>query len=105
MITTAYVGADIDLKNGGLGPDLMSPTNTIWLTERQSFEPLKLVVSMLAHWSSHYLRSFIRKSLDHSVFSLFKSLRTMYLDNTIQPQRNQRIWLLCAVVIAFCAVL
>lgn len=37
-------------------------------------------------------------------FSSLKSLTTIYRLNPIQPQRNQRIWLLCAVVIAFCAI-
>jgi len=37
------------------------------------------------------------------IFSSFKSLTTMYRLRPIQPQRNHLIWLLCAVVIAFCA--
>jgi hypothetical protein len=41
----------------------------------------------------------------HRVFSFFKSLITMYRENVIQPQRNHLIWLSCAVVIAFWAVL
>jgi hypothetical protein len=41
----------------------------------------------------------------HRVFSFLTSLITMYRENVIQPQRNHLIWLSCAVVIAFCAVL
>jgi len=39
------------------------------------------------------------------IFSSRKSLTTIYRLNPIQPQRNHLIWLLCAVVIAFCATL
>jgi hypothetical protein len=39
------------------------------------------------------------------IFSSCKSLTTIYRLSPIHPQRNHLIWLLCAVVIAFCAIL
>lgn len=38
-------------------------------------------------------------------FSNLKSLTTMYRLSPIHPHRNHLIWLLCAFVIAFCAIL
>jgi hypothetical protein len=77
-----------------------------------AWEFLRLTIGFLIvplrgsyRWTAPSVNRTSTKQYAQGDFSFFRSLMTMYLDRAIQPQRNQRIWLSCAVVIALCALL
>lgn len=70
--------------------------------------PIMISLSLISSSTSILLPPSIHhryQSVNHTTLSKTRSFRTIYLLNPIHPHLNHLIWLICACVIAFCAIL